>query len=143
MKKRITDERRKHLLILLELAAEKIAIGNKYCICHAMYALILDSNDESITDRDWMSLPEAKMIEPSMLKDEVIANGYNHYSFWWGVKTMGTDLKTNPNEKSPEARQARLLGIAMMLTLPDDMINEEFLIEPNTYNVSYNEKLKK
>ena len=65
-----------------------------------------DSICHSIGD-EWQKLPQAKMINP------------NSYA-WWGVQTMGINYFDN------EARQARLLGIAMMMTMPDDMIKDKF-----------------
>lgn len=44
----------------------------------------------------------------------------------------------NPDFYDPEAIEARLLGIAMMLTLPDDMINEDFITEFNKLNEDEN-----
>ncbi len=38
--------------------------------------------------------------------------------FWWGIKTM------NKWENHKDCRNARLLGIAFMLTMPEDMIPE-------------------
>lgn len=134
MKKKITDERRKHLLMLLELVGEQIAIKEEYCICKGMDFVLIHLKDRITNSVNWMKLPEAMMIKPNCLTDDVIPNTFNYYSFWWGKMTMGSDFKTNTDVHSHEARQARLLGIAMMLTLPDDMINEEFLIESKTDN---------
>ena len=52
----------------------------------------------------WLQTKQAKMINPLTFE-------------WWGMRTMGV-IST-----SDEARNARLLGIAMMLTMPEDMID--------------------
>lgn len=79
-------------------AAELIVRGEKLFICKAFYYLFGNKNK-------WKELPSAKMLDP-----------YTHT--WWGAESI---VGIN-NPKS-----ARLLGIAMMLTMPDDMIDPKFL----------------
>ena len=90
----------KQLLKALAKAGELIATREHYCICNAMREITGDSDS-------WKELPQAKMIDPNSV-------------IWWGLDTMGVFCYYT------EARNARLLGIAMMFTMPDDMINEQF-----------------
>ena len=55
---------------------------------------------------EWQDCEEAKMIDPNE-------------TFWWGLVTMGVQLSF------PEARGARLTGIAMMLTMPKEIIQHK------------------
>lgn len=82
----------------MEKAYVKIEADKNDCICHAV-----DYNYKKL----WMQEPEAKMINPNSI-------------IWWWTETIGCPIHSH------EARQARLLGIAMMLTMPEDMINEQF-----------------
>lgn len=49
-------------------------------------------------------------------KDPVCSMFDLGFVYWWGQKTMGSPFY------SEECRNARLLGIAFMLTMPEDMI---------------------
>jgi len=88
----MTKQQRKALL----KAGELIASEKEYCICEALSML---------TPRiELSSIPEAKLIRP-----------YN-VTFWWGGITMGDDYYTSP------CRNDRLIGIAMMLTMPKEIL---------------------
>lgn len=56
----------------------------------------------------WQFTEEAKMIDPKV-----------NSAFWWGMATM------NRYYDEPESRGARLIGIAMMLTMPDEIIEHK------------------
>lgn len=77
----------------LEKAGEKIASEKEYLICCCL--------DNGI---DLHQIPEAKMIRPDSV-------------FWWGQKEM--DLPAD----NIVCRNARLLGIAMMLTMPKEFVD--------------------
>ncbi len=80
----------------LSEAAELIADGKADCICASMGLLGYFSGD-------WQNEEEAKMINPQT-------------AMWWGFLSMGVYCGSN------EARQARPLGIAMMLTMPKEIV---------------------
>lgn len=74
-------------------AGEKIASGRKSCICYCL--------PEDIELHD---IPEAKMLDPKTV-------------FWWGLDSMDNF------SQSDICREARLLGIAMMLTMPKEFVD--------------------
>lgn len=76
-------------------AAELIAQGKSHAICYALANINSDLN----IDND----PVCLMFKPDTL-------------YWWGMRSMRSPLD------SEECRNARLLGIAFMLTMPEDMI---------------------
>ena len=79
----------------LRTAANKIAKNNDYSfICIAMHDLYKD-------EWGWKKLPSAKMLNPGTYA-------------WWESEGL---IEVN------DPKSERLLGIAMMLTMPDDMID--------------------
>lgn len=81
--------------------AELIVNKEKSSICHAM----ADVSSYSVLN-NWMDSDEAKMIDPGD-------------TYWWGFTSMGHKYS------SDEARGARLIGIAMMITMPKDIIDHK------------------
>lgn len=83
-------------------AAELIAQGKYHGICYAL------ANIKSKLDIHYD--PVCSMFDPNAVH-------------WWGQDTMGLPCF------SEECRNARLLGIAFMLTMPEDMVDD---INPET-----------
>ncbi len=83
----------------LERAAEMIATEKCIGICESKP---LASN------RKWINTEEAKIIKP----DE-------YGSYWWGFLSMRESYYTD------SCIAARLMGIAIMLTMPEEIINHE------------------
>lgn len=79
----------------LMMAAEMISNEKESCICQSI-------------GKDWIKSSEAQMIRPDIDTDDMA---------WWGLHTMGYYLW------EPEAIAARLMGIALMLTMPSDILN--------------------
>lgn len=77
--------------------AELIATEKTNMICYTLKSIKSDLN----IYQD----PVCKMFDPTAV-------------VWWGIDTM------NVFADSPEARNARLLGIAFMLTMPEDMVED-------------------
>lgn len=70
---------------------------------------IADYRNSAICDvigREWQDTKEAKMLNPGEV-------------FWWGRATM------NEPYYSLECRNARLLGIAMMVTMPKEILDHK------------------
>jgi len=88
----MNKEHRKALLDAAELIEKDINTGLCLSILHA-----------SGWQFDLDDIPEAQAFDP----------GFN---YWWGTDTM----KCPPY--SEKCKQARLLGIAFMLTIPKDML---------------------
>lgn len=59
----------------------------------------------------WLTTKEAEMLRPS--------KNYCDSLPWWGLDTIGVVSTTN------EAHAARLMGIAIMITMPEEIINHE------------------
>ena len=78
-------------------AAELIAQGKQHAICCTLSGI----NSKLNIYKD----PVCRMFKPDALA-----------WYWWGERTMGS------THDSEECRNARLLGIAFMLTMPEDMI---------------------
>ena len=76
-------------------AAELIAQGKRHAICYTLSGI----NSDLDIDKD----PVCSMFDPGTW-------------YWWGERTMGSTYY------SEECRNARLLGIAFMLTMPEDMV---------------------
>ncbi len=91
----------KELRKALKFVGNEIAKGNQKAICHAFVPLRLGICD----------CKEFLAFDP---KIQTHSTSY----YWWGTKTM------NAWEGHETCRNARLLGIAFMLTMPEDMVPE-------------------
>lgn len=76
---------------------ELIVRGESSCICDA-------TGINNIYSYEWQKTNEAQLIRPTIKTD-----------YWWGIETMGEPFYFD------SCRQARLIGIAMMLTMPKEM----------------------
>lgn len=101
--KRLTERQKKDLF----KAGNLIVESKKDTICNALAEIVSDPTEKNITD--WQLTEEAKMIRQIDSKSP----------FWWGVDTIGYYFD------SSNARGARLIGIAMMLTMPDEIIEHK------------------
>lgn len=81
-------------------AGERIASKEKFSICGAIGSNFRESE-------------EAQMINPRKYKE------YKYTMWWWSRHTMDESFV------SENCRNARLIGIAMMLTMPKEIINHK------------------
>ncbi len=89
----------------LKHVARLIASGKEKAICHALNMHYSDLITDIIYCKEFTAFDP--QVNHSLF-------GY----YWWGIYTMGL------YEDSEECRNARLLGIAFMLTMPEDMVPE-------------------
>lgn len=81
----------------LEKSGEMIANGEQYCICGNGF-------------KRWLYTEEGLIVKP----DEISNNNP-----WWGYRTLQSGMC------SSECIAARLMGIAIMITMPEEIINHE------------------
>lgn len=120
---------RRMQLDLLEVAEIIADVSEKqyfnYAICRAMKYL-------GKSEGAWMSTEEAKLLNPNASKyEEKIMNAAQ---YWWGAATMIREGRMKGSTTilsfEPEAINARLIGIAMMLTMPEEIINHKCVKKP-------------
>jgi hypothetical protein len=82
----------------LKRAGNKIALKENSCICAAI------DYCSKYGAFGWKQTDEAEMINPGVLL------------YWWGPETMKQSFR------SDKCRGARLIGIAMMVTMPKEIV---------------------
>jgi hypothetical protein len=83
-------------------AAELIATNKENTICDAMNSIVGFSK--------WKETEEAQIINP---------NSQGVIGYWWGYETIGFAYY------SYKSRGARLIGIAMMITMPKEIVQHK------------------
>jgi hypothetical protein len=87
----------------LAKAGNMIARKKKDSICNAMHLL-------GINPMEWQETEEAQLVSPFLCFSTGV---------WWGMRTM------NVRYNKKECRGARLIGIAMMITMPKEIVEHK------------------